>query len=257
MGPLSLTFGIAGLLPLVATAINCARDYSHAVLNAKDTIATLISELEKLQFSVSELHEFLKSRASDDLRFQHASVLVSCCTACNAKLHSLCEKLEQKAGGRNVKYLVLWPFSEKEHKKTLQELRNFTTWMHFALSIDGCRLLSRTSDDLLKVLGQQLEQFQDIQLVKADVAQLSTAVEGQRAMLEKSAADDARNKVLDWISTAKYYQKHQALQASRAKNAGDWVLHSPEYVRWRDGETWVDAVLWGQGIQGSGKTNLV
>ncbi len=254
MDPVSLGLTIAGLVPPITKAIGCAKEYSDKVRTAREAMAALITELEALQFSVRNLHGFLKSDAlsGDDLRFQQTSVLLSCSKACEEKLQSLSQKLGQESSGRRSRFL--WPFSEKEHQKTLQELRNFTSWMHFALSIDGCKLLSRTSDDVLKLLAQQLEHFKIIQSLGDTVAQISSTVQEQERRFEDTAAREARRQILDWISTTKYYQKHQALRESRARNTGNWILQTSEYLRWRDG---TGTTLWCQGIQGSGKTNLV
>ena len=255
MDPVSLALGIAGLVPLVAKAIQCAKEYGSEVRTAKDAIGSLVSELEALQSSIENLHEFLKcdALAGDSIRFQQTSVLLSCSTACEAKLRALCQKLEQASDTRRNRFL--WPLGKKEHLKTVQELRSFTNWMHFALSIDGCKLLSRTSDDVLRLLEQQFEHFKAVQSLEEKVAQISSTVQGQERRLEDSATQNARTQILDWISMAEYYRKHHALRESRAQNAGAWVLQTPEYVEWRDGSD--KTVLWCQGIQGSGKTNLV
>ena len=254
MDPVSLALGIAGVVPLITKAIQCAKEYGSAVREAKDAIGSLISELEALQSSIENLHKFLKcdALAGDSTRFQQTSVLLSCSTACEAKLRALCQKLGQASDTRRSRFL--WPLGKEEHQKTLQELRSFTNWMHFALSIDGCKLLSRTSDDVLKLLGQQLEHFKAIQSLEEKVAQISTTVQGEKRKLEDLATQNVRKQILDWISTTEYYRRHHALRESRAHNVGNWVLETPEYVEWRDGS---DTVLWCQGIQGSGKTNLV
>jgi hypothetical protein len=256
MDPVSLALGIAGILPLIAKAINCAKEYRDAVVTAKDSIAALINELETLQSSVSSLQEFLKhdTITRGDVRFQQTSVLLACCQACDAKLRSLCKKLGQEDCGRRSR--LLWPFSKRDHEKTVQELRNFTTWMHFAISVDGCKLLSQTADDVLRLLGQQLDQFKAIQSLEKTTLQIHDTLTGQTVLLEDSLARDQRRDILDWISKIAYYQKHQTLQASRAKDTGSWILDSPEYIRWRDSSD-ETSVLWCEGIQGSGKTNLV
>ncbi|KAK4241153.1 hypothetical protein C8A03DRAFT_41341 [Achaetomium macrosporum] len=256
MDPVSLALAIAGLLPLIAKAINSAKEYRDAVVTAKDSIAGLINELEALQFSVSNLQQFLNhdTITRGNIRFQQTSVLLACCQACDAKLRSVCRKLGREESGKRSRFL--WPFSKRDHEKTVQELRNFTIWMHFALSVDGCRLLSQTADDVLRLLGQQLEQFKAIQSLEKTTLQIHDTLTGQMVMLENSLAREQQRDILDWISTTGYFQKHQSLPASRARNTGSWILHSQEYTRWRDGadET---SVLWCEGIQGSGKTNLV
>ncbi|KAK4103336.1 hypothetical protein N658DRAFT_505699 [Parathielavia hyrcaniae] len=258
MDPVSLSLGIAGLLPLIAKTIQGAKDYRDAVVSSQDTIAALISELEALQLNVDSLYRFLKdddSLSSSSLRFSQTSVLLSCSSACKAKLQSLCKTLGQQDNGRRSRYL--WPFSEKEHQKTVQQIRNFSHWMHFALSVDGCRLLSQTSDDVLKVLGQQLEQFRAIESLQDTTGRIYDTVQAQKSMMEDSLAQDTRTQILEWISTINYGQKHQTLQATRAKDTGHWILRTSEYTRWRGGQEQDQSnVLWCHGIQGSGKTNL-
>ncbi|KAK4119318.1 ankyrin [Parathielavia appendiculata] len=215
--------GIAGLLPLIAKAIKGAKDCRGAVVSSKDTIAALISELKALQFNINNLRGLLKddTLSSGSIMFSRTSVLLSCSSACEPTLQSLCRKSGQQDNGRRSRYL--WPLSEKEHQKTVQGIRNFSHRMHLALSVDGCRLLSQTSDDVLKVLDQQLDHY--------------TYRSGtQKHMMENSLAQHPRDQVLDWISTVKYGQKHQALQASRAKDTGHWILRTSECTRWRDGQ---------------------
>ncbi|KAK3367844.1 hypothetical protein B0H63DRAFT_565724 [Podospora didyma] len=258
MDPLSVGLGIAGILPLIAQAIKCAKDYKDTVASAKASVAALIGELEALQFNVTNLHHFLKADAfgsNNTMRFQQTSVLLVCSASCETKLKALCRSLSEEESGRRNRFL--WPFSEKEHQKTLQELRSFTTWMHFALSVDGCRLLSQTSDDVLKILGSQLEQFAAIQSLQRATEQVHNTVQAHSHMLERSQAQKARRDILDWISTANtYHQKHQDLQSSRTRDTGKWLLRSEEYSRWRNGPDQMGA-FWCHGIQGSGKTNLV
>ena len=261
MDPLSVALGIAGLLPLIAKAIQCAKEYKDAVASAGASIATLISELEALQFSVTNLHTFLKTDGGiggDNVRFQQTSVLLVCSASCETKLQSLCRKLGREENGKRSRFL--WPFNEKEHQKTVQEIRNFTTWMHFALSVDGCRVLSQTSDGVLQILGKQLEQFAAIQSLERITDQIFDNVQAQGHILDKSQAQADRQGILDWISTANsnYQQKHQELRSSRTKGTGDWLLRSQVYCRWRNGDD-PDQIgtLWCHGIQGSGKTNLV
>jgi len=261
MDPLSVALGIAGLLPLIAKAIQCAKEYKDGVSSARTSIATLISELEALQFNVTNLHEFLKADSGtggDIVRFQQTSVLLVCSASCETKLQSLCRKLGREGNGKRSRFL--WPFSEKEHQKTVQELRNFTTWMHFALSVDGCRVLSQTSDGVLQILGKQLEQFTAIQSLERTTDQIFDNVQAQGLIFEKSQAQADRRDILDWISKANssYQQKHQELRSSRTKDTGDWLLRSRRYSQWRNGDDPNKmGALWCHGIQGSGKTNLV
>lgn len=254
MDPFSLSVGIAGILPIIATAITTTKEYIDNVRSARQSIATLITELEALQANVKNLHELLKGDLlNNNVRFQKSSVLLTCSAACEAKLRELCKKLSQEGKGRRSR--LLWPFTEKDYQKTIQELRHFSSWMQFALSVDGCRLLSKTSDDVLKLMAQQLEQFSAIQALEEDTLRILDVVTDQKRVIENNLEKETRKSILNWISTAKHYQKHRLVQASRAQNTGAWILRSEEFIKWRD-ERSISNVLVCHGIQGSGKTNL-
>lgn len=187
MDPLSLSFGIAGILPLITKAIFGAKSYMDSVRTRKESIITLITELEALQSNIANLEAFLKSETLTNTHviFSENSVLMSCRTACEAKLQSLCNRLGQEANGKRSRFL--WPFSEKEHRKAVQELRNFTTWIRFALSVDGCRLLSRASDDMLKIMSTQLDQFNLTKSTHETTSQICNAVQHQKKIIQDSS----------------------------------------------------------------------
>ncbi|KAK0652702.1 ankyrin repeat-containing domain protein [Cercophora newfieldiana] len=77
---------------------------------------------------------------------------------------SLLKKLEHENDSKWNR--LQWPFSEKENQNLAQEIRNFATWMHFALSLDGCGLLFHTSEDVARFLGRRLERFKVVQSFK-------------------------------------------------------------------------------------------
>ncbi|KAJ5491905.1 hypothetical protein N7453_010002 [Penicillium expansum] len=172
MDPLSLSLGIAGVLPLIASAVLTSKKYVQTVRSARTSIAALIFELEALGSTVEDLQDLLKGESlkGSAVRFHGSSVLLTCSAACEAKLRALCKTLDQQSKGKARR--LLWPFTEKEHQKTIQDIRNFTNWMQFALSVDGCRILSQTSNDVLKLMGQQLEQFNTIQTLEADTLRI-------------------------------------------------------------------------------------
>ncbi|KAJ6789664.1 hypothetical protein PWT90_08678 [Aphanocladium album] len=255
MDPLSISFGIAGVVPLIATIIKTAHQYVNAVAGAQKMIAALILELQVLQGAVAKLDQLLVSSdlAEADLKFDQTSVLPSCTAAIKTKLQELFRKLDHDANRKMGRFL--WPLTEKEHQKTVAELRNFSTWIQFSLSVDGCRLLAQTSDSVVAVLEQQLKQFDALRRLDATTKELVGAVQKQTRVLEDSAKAESRKKLLDWISTAKHDARHVILQRSRAKNTGSWLLGSKAFTEWRDG-TLGSRVLWCNGIQGSGKTTL-
>lgn len=255
MDPLSISFGIAGVLPLIAKVITSAHQYAKAVAGAQDMIASLLLELHVLEGAVRKLEALLLSDglASSDVKFDQTSVLLSCAAALEVKLQALLQKLTRASAQKLGRFL--WPLTEKEHQTTLGELRRFSAWIQFALSVNGCRLLAQTAESVVAVLAQQLDQFQATHRLDATTTALCSAVQAQTRVLEQGAARGSRQRVLDWLSTAKYSARHSILQRARTKDTGRWLLDSERFIQWRDGHA-RSRVLWCNGIQGSGKTIL-
>jgi hypothetical protein len=255
MDPFSISVGVAGLVALTAQTLSIAKDYLSSIKHKNDLVITLVTKLEALQFNLSSLDAFLRSDSvrKHALAFQRTSVLRSCTLACEEKLKSLCKELGQEGDSRASRYL--WPLSEKEHQKTVQELRAFSQWVQFGLSVDGCSLLSRTSDDVLKIMGQQLEWFKSIQGLERQTTQLQQAVVDQTQLLLDDYNAKTRHDILNWLSKLDYDRRHQTIRFPRVQDTSSWLLKRVEYLRWRDGDCGSN-ILWCHGIQGYGKTIL-
>ncbi|KAH8657971.1 hypothetical protein BX600DRAFT_384402 [Xylariales sp. PMI_506] len=256
MDPLSLTLGIAGILPLIASAIKCAHEYRNSIHNRQQSIASLVAELEALEACLKQLGHFLSSDIpqNQSIKFDSSSVLRSCCLSCEGKLKELCKKLGQESDRKRSRFL--WPLSEKEHEKAIQNIRNFTLWIRLALSIDGCILLSHTSEDVLQIMNQQLEQFKAIQSIEDQAKLIQLVVEREARLAADSRDKTLRKAILNWISATQHDQKHIVIQSTRVPRTGTWVLKDGLYSKWRDLDS-KEAALWCHGIQGAGKTNIV
>lgn len=253
MDPFSLAVGVAGPAGLAATAIRYARSYISAANCGKDSIAALITELEALQANLNSLESFLRSASAKDIAFQPTSVLQSCRTTCEASLELLCKKLDQVSGSKTSR--LLWPLSEKENQKTMQDLRNFSQWIQFALSIDRCRLLSQISDDVSKVLEGQLKGLRELQTLQETTFRLDDDVRHHIQVVQGERIEKSRDHILSWISTTDHGQKHNSVGLPRVEERGGWLLERPEFLKWESGSA-VSNLLWYHGIQGSGKSVL-
>ncbi|KFY41936.1 hypothetical protein V494_02702 [Pseudogymnoascus sp. VKM F-4513 (FW-928)] len=227
MDPLSLTLGIGSLAALVAQTVVAARGYLSGVKNARESIATLVIELEALQSNLSSLQEFLRSDSVKGQAFERNSVLCSCTSACERKLKVLCEKLSEVGDQRTSRYL--WPLNEKEHMKTVQELRAFGQRIQFALSVDSCSLLSQTSNDVIKTLEQQVEGFRALQTLENGTAQILDTLRDQTLLLQDERSAKRRDTILDWVSKLEHDQKHQTVRSPRVEGTGGWLLERREY----------------------------
>lgn len=171
MDPLSITFGVAGLLPLVASAIKITRNYWTGIRGANEKAETLITELKELETNLNALRSLLDNEGRGSAPYDSSSVLVTCSAACQARLQVLVQKLERPSSAKGKLHALKWPLEEKEHKDTLTELHRLAAWMQFSLSIGGYRLLSSSSTEALKILGEQLNHFEEIKNNQVEMRQ--------------------------------------------------------------------------------------
>lgn len=252
MDPLSIGFGVAGLVPLVASAIKLTRNYWAGVRGAKEKVATLITELEALQSNLHDLQILLDSNGteSESSACDQTSVLLSCSTACRVKLDALVQKLDRPGLAKGKMGALKWPFEEKEHKETITELRSLTAWMQFSLSIGGYRLLSSSSAEVLETLRKQLSHFEEI---KEHQIGLRRDLENQRSLSQDLKRE--KQDLLNWLSVLNVQAQHDKIHAARTQHTGSWFLQDETFLRWR-GDRADSHLLWCHGLPGSGKTVL-
>lgn len=166
MDPLSISFGVAGLVTLVTNAIKLASNYLAGIRGVKEKVATLITGLEALQSNLNVLQDMLDNDASQSKSSacDQSSVLTSCSTACRVKLEALVQELDRPGLAKGKLSILKWPFEEKEYNNTILELHSLTAWMQFGLSIGGYRLLSSSSAEVLETLREQLSHFEEDQI---------------------------------------------------------------------------------------------
>lgn len=252
MDPLSISFGIAGLVPLVASAIKIVRNHWTGIQGAKEKAATLMTELEALQSNLTALQSLLDSKTHEpgSVVCEQSSVLTSCSAACRVKLQALVQRLERPGWAKGKMHVLKWPFEEKEHQETLSELRSLTAWMQFSLSIGSHRLLSSSSAEVLSILGKQLSHFEEL---RDNQFELRRDLVERRETLQDRARE--RQGLLDWLSGLNIHAQHGKIQGDRTENTGSWFLQDGAFLRWRCDKA-ESRLLWCHGHPGSGKTVL-
>ena len=247
---------ISGLISLAGATLSMTRTYILEAKHSQETAQEFLQELNVLQFNLERLDAFLRSEGEAIGYFDDTSVLVSSTQSCRTKLTALHVKLVEGSKERRLSLHTFgWPLKVKEHRQIIVDLRAFAHWAQFALTINGCTVLAKTSADVLEVLRKQIESFQLLQKVDDRTQSMERSQWEQAQALERSRASEERSKILDWISTLKHQQKHHDICRPRVKGTGDWLLQEVDFTIWMDaGER--DNVLWCQGIQGSGKTIL-
>jgi hypothetical protein len=81
------------------------------------------------------------------------------------------------------------------------------------------------------------------------VAHISTQ---NQQILDLQQADQF-HKIVDWLSPPDPWTNHASARRHHEPETGEWLLHSDEYKRWKDGQT---RHLWLHGKAGCGKTVL-
>ena len=256
MDPLSLAACIAGLVSLAGATLDVTKPYIREVRHGRETAEEFLQELGILHFNLSRLDKFLRTENEAIGYFDDTSILVSSTHSCRNKLTTLHDMLVKGTQARRLSLHTLgWPLRVKEHREVIVELRAFSHWVQFALTINGCALLAKTSVEVLDVLKHQLESLQLLQKMDDRTISLERSQQEQAQILRVSRASEERDKVLNWISTLKHQTMHHDISDPRIDGTGEWLLLDADFQRWMDAKSG-NNVLWCRGIQGSGKTIL-
>ena len=256
MDPLSVSASIAGLISLVGATLSVTRVYIHEAKHGQETAQEFLRELDVLWCNLERLDGFLRSEGGAIGQFDHTSVLVSSTQSCRDKLASLHDKLVEGSRERRLSLHALgWPLKVKEHRRMIADLRAYSHWVQFALTIDGCAILAKTSTDVVDVVRKQVESFQLLEEVNDRTRSIEQFQWEHSQALERNRTSEKRSNILDWISTFNHQQRHHDIGRSRTKGTGTWLLRENNFIKWMNSDQ-PNNVLWCRGIQGSGKTIL-
>lgn len=162
MDPLSVTAGVAGLLSLSIQLVEISSKFKPAT--KAEQLYDFIFELNALADVLKRLKDFLDTQ-TDAPHFNNVSAFVATNTRFKIKLEVLLRKLQKKltetsALKRAVDALI-WPLNEKEHRETTRDIQRYTQVFHFALTIEGCSLLAKSSEDVENALQQQTQKLEE------------------------------------------------------------------------------------------------
>ena len=63
------------------------------------------------------------------------------------------------------------------------------------------------------------------------------------------------SRLLDYLDALPHYLTHNALANARMPGLGQWLLETPEFIQWKQGNI-PNNTLWLRGVPGAGKTYL-
>jgi hypothetical protein len=262
MDGVSVASGIAGLVTLALQISGTIREYVVAAKNKSKDIEELQDELVLLSENLNNLHDIFEDEKLQGRSIDPDSVLWNAITDCRRRIERIGEELLPSTGGKVDRALdkLKWPFQAKEVLKMVENLRRFSNIFQFAINIENCKILAKTSAEVEITLNEVLiasRKVSQLQLEFGMNAEQATkrAIEVEQALrflpllLEdtlvevKEISDGMRTaeicererrktEILDWLSPISSLTRHSDVQAKRVAGTGEWLINHKDIVKW-------------------------
>jgi hypothetical protein len=284
MDGVSVASNIAGLVTLALQISQTIHEYIVAVKNKSKDIAELQEELILLSENLNNLRDILEDEKLKGRSFDPASTLWSAIKDCRKRIERIGDKLlPTSAGGKVERVLdrLKWPFKQDEVMRMIENLRRFSSIFQFALNIENCKILAKTSEDVEKTLKEVLTASRKVEelqlqygmnaeeasrrateveqvlnflplLLEDALAEVKEISHGVRAA-ELRERERMKTEVLDWLSPISSLVRHRDVQAKRAAGTGGWILDHDEIAKWLSDKAYGQHILC-VGGPGTGKT---
>lgn len=290
--PFSLATGIAGLISLSLEVTKIAQQYIQGVRNSSKDIDDFLQELAALTDVLHQLDAFLKKDEAGTRSFDQTSVLVKAYKACRSSLEKTRSALQSRVNEHKMLKALTWPFVGKEHQEVISAILRWIHTFQFALTIDGCVLLSKTAGKVSETLNSQLRTLEETKKIAhilpcllqstekasdsihevlnavSSLAELQESMASfgktiqhiERLTLESREQESQASKelkkqeVLEWLSPLNFRPKQLDIFSRRTPSTGEWLLVEKNFKSWIEGSG--PSCLFCSGIPGAGKTVL-
>ncbi|KAF8464666.1 hypothetical protein BDZ91DRAFT_821773 [Kalaharituber pfeilii] len=280
MDPVTLATGITGFLAIALDVGKILSEYISQYTSAPTDAQNLLEEITALSDVLKQLVKFLEE---EDVKqdFHQTSVLCRVIDLCKGEITSLRSSLVKLKKSGGFKDRLRWPFRKQECMNVASTLHHYAQTLQFSLTIANCELLSKTSREVFAKLSNQRKRMANISLILSDMpaymvetretldALLSLLLkidnlainvqeikDGVQSLQQNMDAENME-KLLTWLSPLEPHKRHQAIQASRVKHTGTWLLQSEQFRLWIEGKTnqhRSGQILGCSGEPGAGKT---
>jgi hypothetical protein len=184
MDPLSVAAGVAGLLSLAIQLVEIGTKYGTSSPKAQGY--DFIFELRALIEVLTRLKGFLEGPDAPPT-FDHMSTLLSTNTRCKWKLQEVLMELQKTMQETNkLKRAVdrlMWPLTVKDHREAIEDIHRYTEVFNFALTVEGCVLLSTSSTETLNALKEQAQKIEETKVLCMAMPDLVIQIEASLARL--------------------------------------------------------------------------
>jgi len=196
--PVSVSFGVAGLLGLAVQLSPIVASYVDGVRHAPEHIEDLRQELDALIKTLERLDSFLNTESAKGPAFNGLAFIYTTKDSCDKRLTVLSAKLRTSAESGRVRqalHRLTWPLNSASTKAIAQDLCRYSATFHFALSIEGCALLSKTSGEVSRILEEQLKILQKAREVTQAIpdlqSQLASACENITRVIQVATSSES------------------------------------------------------------------
>ncbi|RYP25105.1 hypothetical protein DL766_007134 [Monosporascus sp. MC13-8B] len=136
---------------------------------------------------------------------------------------------------------VSWDLSEREFMPYLDRLSRSKATLNLAISANQAALVV----ELQRMTCS----------MNNDISTISNSLEKLAAEMSVNNFNQTQKEILKWLSPVDYRSSYASAVSRCYAGTGQWLLETPAFRSWRDGEG--PNLLWLSGFAGSGKTILV
>ena len=154
-----------------------------------------------------------------------------------------------------------WPFEQTRLRDILTEIERQKSLFNLALTNDNVKLsaaILKTSKDIAEtvhaVRSAQVIHKDETYEIAQGVKRIQSYQEGRVRVARDKEDIKKKQDILSGLTTIDFEASHVDISSRRAKDTGQWIVTSPEYVNWRDKDR--PTILWCPGLPGAGKTVL-
>lgn len=241
--PLSISFGIAGLITLAERLFSRTFKYAKAVRNAPQEIRSLSEEIGALNGLLHRVQLLAREMEGQPMETSIQAYGLHSCHKTLEKIKMILDKHEvpstAKATIETVKRRLKWPFSISEAKSLVDEIGRHKSILSLALKADEI-------SGLLQVLSEQTGLSEGIREIKSELHQ-------RREAETRIQMSEERQNILGSFGTTTPERNHDMSLKLRKPQTGLWLTEGEEFSDWLNTP---GSGLWLYGIPGAGKTVL-
>ena len=253
-------FGILGAISLTFQITQALLDLGLGWHDAPHDVKVFLMELENLRPALSQITTNLAVSLDFTNAFEGKSSLLlsqlgskappatvtkTMIQTCTEDLNELLAQLRKMAKGHRVGWeRIKGAFLSKRLREAVENLHRQCQSLNGMVSIDTALLTASTNNEVREARKEQ----QEARLEQHEARQ------EQREAFKKQWGwheTEMKQKMLAWLTPLDYTSQQNDLIGRWEKGTGQWLLNSPQFQSWLDGN---DQTLFCPGIPGAGKT---